>query len=203
MKINILDAHDRFQYFQKQNFSISECCQDLINQRPFGNHPFYIFSHARTNDDGVNKRLIWQPRLTKPKAQTNSMLFKGYPGTDLVKVIWMIPERSMWNQYDKGKLTQSKIISESIHDFQFNREKLEAKEPDDLHDYQIDDIYEQIAKDMQMKNAKTRHQRNVEAFMNTKADKELFMLEILEASSVSSEKPLENPFLQSDDQSSL
>jgi hypothetical protein len=201
MKINILDAHDRLTYIQKQNFSISECCQDMINQRPFGNHAFYIFAHPRTDEDGITKRLIWQPRLTRPKAQTNSMLFKGYPGTDLVKVIWMIPDRCMWKQYEHGKLTQNKIISESIHDFQFNREKLEIKDDDDLQDYQIDDIYEQISKEMQMKRIKTRHQRNVDIFNNTKIDKELFMPMILEVSSTSSEKLLESPSLQSDDQS--
>jgi len=141
MKLNLLDAHSRYESFTKQDFSISDCCQDLIDKRPFGNNPFYIFAHARTDDDGVTKRLIWQPRLTKPKAQTNSMLFKAYPGSDIVKVIWMIPSRELWEQYAKDKLTENKSISESIHDFQFNREKLEAKEDDDLSDEMIDAIY--------------------------------------------------------------
>ncbi len=145
MKINILDAHDRLQHFTKQSFDIGECCQNLIEQRPFGDVAFYIFAHARTDDDGVNKRLIWQPRLTKPKAQTNSMLFKAYPGTDIIKVLWMIPDRSMWSQYAKGLLTQSQIISDSINDFQFNRGKLEKREDDDLPDEQIDRIYAEIS----------------------------------------------------------
>lgn len=145
IKINPLDAHDRYKHFTKQNFDISECCQDLVNKRPFGDHPFYIFAHARTEDDGVTKRLIWQPRLTKPKAQTNSMLFKAYPGTDLIKVIWMIPAREMWEQYELGKVTQSQVVSESIHDFKANREKLEAKEEDDLDDATIDRIYREIS----------------------------------------------------------
>jgi hypothetical protein len=144
MKINPLDAHDRFQHFTKQSFDISECCQDLINQRPYGKHPFYIFAHARTEDDGVTKRLIWQPRLTKPKAQTNSMLFKAYPGTDIIKVIWMIPAREMWEQYAKGKLTENKTVSESVYDFQHNRKKLEEKEEDDLSDEEIDAIYKEM-----------------------------------------------------------
>jgi hypothetical protein len=146
MKIDILDAHDRYQHLTKQQFDIGECCQDLINKRPFGEHPFYIFAHARTEDDGVTKRLIWQPRLTKPKAQTNSMLFKGYPGRDTIKVIWMIPERHLWSQFQKGKLTQSQIVAESIHDFQHDRQKLEAKEDDDLSDEVIDKIYQEIAR---------------------------------------------------------
>jgi hypothetical protein len=69
MKLDRLDVHDRYEHFTKQDFDIGECCQDLINKRPFGDYPFYIFAHTRTDDDGVTKRLIWQPRLTKPKAR--------------------------------------------------------------------------------------------------------------------------------------
>lgn len=146
MKINPLDAHDRYEHFTKQSFDITECCQDLINKSPFGNHPFYIFAHARTDDDGITKRLLWQPRLTKPKAQTNSMLFKAYPGTDVIKVIWMIPARELWDQYQKGKLAQNKTVSESIHDFEFNRQKLEQREDDDLSDDKIDAIYAEMSR---------------------------------------------------------
>jgi len=145
MKINRLDAHDRYQHLTKQSFDIGECCQDLIDKRPFGDHPFYIFAHARTEDDGANKRLIWQPRLTKPKAQTNSMLFKAYPGSDVIKVIWMIPERAMWGQYAKGLLTANKTVSDSIHDFQFNRNKLEEREEDDMTDEQVDAVYREVS----------------------------------------------------------
>jgi len=145
MKINTLDAHDRLGHFQKQGLDISECCQDLVDTRPFGNVPFYIFAHARTEDDGSTKRLIWQPRLTKPKAQTNSMLFKAYPGTDKIKIIWMIPAREMWSQFQKGLLTESKIVTESIRDFESDRKKLEEAEEDDLNDAEIDRIYKEIA----------------------------------------------------------
>ncbi len=145
MKINILDAHDRLDHLVNQDFSISECCQDLINKRPFGNYPFYIFAHTRTDEDGFTKRLIWQPRLTKPKAQSNSMLFKACPGTDMIKVIWMIPASELWEQYEKGLLTENKTVSESIHNFRYNRDKLEAREDDDLTDKQIDAIYTEIS----------------------------------------------------------
>ena len=144
MKLNRLETHDRLQHFTKQSFSISECCQDLINQRPFGEHAFYIFAHARTDEDGVTKRLIWQPRLTKPRAQSNSMLFKAYPGKDMIKVLWMIPAEELWGQYGKGLMTENKTVQESIHDFKHNRAKLEQKEEDDLSDAQIDAIYANI-----------------------------------------------------------
>ncbi len=145
MKINRLDAHDRLLHFTKQSFDIGECCQDLINKRPFGDHAFYIFAHARTDDDGVTKRLIWQPRLTKPKAQENSMLFKAYPGKDTLKVIWMIPAKEMWKQYAKGLMTENKTVSESLYDFQHNRNKLEEKESDDMTDEQINNLYREMS----------------------------------------------------------
>ena len=144
MKLNLFETHDRYEHFTKQSFDIAECCQDLINKRPFGDYPFYIFAHARTSDDGVTKRLIWQPRLTKPKAQTNSMLFKAYPGTDIIKVIWIIPARELWGQYKKGNVTQNKTVSESIFNFQNKRELLESKEEDDLSDEKIAAIYIEI-----------------------------------------------------------
>ncbi len=151
MIINRLDAHDRFTHLTKQSFDIGECCQDLINKRPFGDHPFYIFAHTRTEEDGATKRLIWQPRLTKPKAQTNSMLFKAYPGSDTVKVIWMIPARELWGQYKKGLMTENATVSQSIHDFQNNRAKLEEREPDDLSDEAIAMIYEEISRNANAK----------------------------------------------------
>lgn len=145
MKINRLDAHDRYKHLTNQSFDIGECCQDLIDQKPFGDHPFYIFAHTRTEEDGSTKRLIWQPRLTKPRAQTNSMLFKAYPGSDVLKVIWMIPARELWGQYDKHLLTANKTVSESIYDFQFHRNKLEEREDDDMTDEQIDQVYKEVS----------------------------------------------------------
>lgn len=145
MKVNILDAHDRLTSFKKKDFDIAECCQDLIDKRPFGDHPFYIFAHARTEDNGRDKRLIWQPRLTKPKAQSNSMLFKAYPGTDIIKIIWMIPARELWEQYQKGNITEHETVFVSIDHFLNNRQMLESKENDDLSDDEIDAIYRQIS----------------------------------------------------------
>ena len=146
MNVNLLETHDRYEDFIKKDFDIGACCQDLIDKRPFGEHAFYIFAHARTDDDGSTKRLIWQPRLTKPKAQTNSMLFKVKPGSDNVRIIWMIPERSMWPQFKKGLVTENSIVEESIQSFENNREELEKKEEDDLDDKAIRSIYRKMHK---------------------------------------------------------
>lgn len=151
MKINLLDAHDRLIDFKKKNHSIEECCQDLINQRPFGNYPFYIFVHSRTDEDGITKRLIWDPRLTKPRAQTNSMLFKAYPGTDKIKVLWIIPARELWGQYKKGNLTEDSTISQSIYNFENNREALEMPEEDDLSEEAMHAIYMNISQEAKRK----------------------------------------------------
>lgn len=162
MKINRLETHDRYQHFTRQSTDISECCQNLIDKRPFGDNPFYIFAHARTlgfdekfrlfmsgkyksMEEVPEKTIIWQPRLTKPSAQENSMLFKAYPGTDNVKVIWMIPARELWSEYAKGNITESSMVSESLYNFQNHKDILERPEPDDLTDGQIDAIYRDIS----------------------------------------------------------
>lgn len=175
MKINKLDAHDRLQHLHTGSLDIGKYCQEIIDKQPFGNNPFYIFAHKRQiglderigiyEDDFrcslldltyVKKytsleqvptdRLIWQPRLTKPKAQTNSMLFKAYPGKDEIKVIWMLPAEDLWGQYTKGNLTENKTVYESILFYQTNKERLEAKEEDDLSDEVISNIYASISK---------------------------------------------------------
>ena len=79
------------------------------------------------------------------------MLFKAYPGSDLIKVIWMIPARELWGQYQKGFVTQNDTVLESINDFQFNRDKLEMKEDDDLSDDAIYAIYTSIAHEAKTK----------------------------------------------------
>lgn len=145
MKINRLEAHDRLLDLKKKGSDLSEFCQNIIDQRPFGNNPFYIFAHARTADDGVTKRVIWQPRLTKPKAQTNSMLFKAYPGTDKIDILWMIPAVELWGQYIEGNVTEDNLTFWSIEMFKNHKKKLEEKDPDDLNDEKIDQIYKGFA----------------------------------------------------------
>ncbi len=161
MKLNILETHDRLLQFNKQKDEISMCCQEIINRRPFGDRSFYIFAHKReigmdekfslflsgkyeSIDRVPSARILWQPRLTKPKAQTNSMLFKAYPGSDEVKIIWIIPERELWDQYKKGLMTQSEIVIESIDKFENDRASLEAPEEDDATDDEGKNAYRSV-----------------------------------------------------------
>lgn len=185
LKINPLDAHDRHLHFTKQTDSISECIQSIVNRRPYGNYPFYIFVHSRTvgmdekislynedlyksisdpdykrlyNDlsDVPEARIIWQPRLTKPLSQPNSMLFKAYPGSDNIKILWMIPKKELWGQYDKGKVTESNETYISIQNFIHHRHELDAPEKDDLTDAEINKVYEEISMDAKRKNMMDR-----------------------------------------------
>ena len=163
IKINTLETHDRYKTFISKDSSIEDCIQDLINKKPFGENAFYIFGHKRTLgldertnlfihgqyksfEDVPTHALLWQPRLTKPEAQTNSMLFKVKPGSDNVKIIWMIPDNSMWSNYLKGQMNENKIVFDSIMDYINNKAKLEEKEEDDPSDERIREIYLSLTK---------------------------------------------------------
>lgn len=144
--VSRLDTHDRLLHVKKQDFSIGECCQNLIDQRPFGDRAFYIFAHARSDDTCAGrKRMIWQPRLTKPRAETNSMLFKACPGTDTIRVMWMIPAVELWDNFMRGKMMEDPLIVESIYNYKHNKSALEAREPDDLSDDEIHQVYLEVS----------------------------------------------------------
>ena len=162
-------------YLKQNDYISQGCTDCIKNRPPeFENHPFYIFAFAKTIGldekldmfnkdlyqsyidpnyirryqtmaDVPEKRMIWSPRLTKPEAQTNSMLFKSYPPTDKIKVIWIIPDENMWKQFQKDNLAEHKIVIESIHEFRNHKYRLEAKEDDDLSEDQAKAIYMQIA----------------------------------------------------------
>lgn len=174
MKINRLDAHDRLLELKKQSDDISRGCQDCIDSRPkeFGNNPFYIFAHKREIGlderfnlmingyfDDITKvpthRMIWMPRLKKPEAQTNSMLFKYYPLQDVIKVIWIIPQPETWKESQKGKMLENNVVSESVHLFLTDKKKLEEDEDDDVSEERAKAIYAEIAR-----NAKLDKQKN-------------------------------------------
>lgn len=140
----------------------------------FENYPFYIFAHSReiamderialynqdiqstlldprlqrkflTIHDVPTARMIWVPRLSKPAAQENSMLFKAYPPGNNIRPIWMIPSRELWDQYKKDLMTENCLVSESIYNFINNRKFLECDEDDDLPEWRQKAIYKEIA----------------------------------------------------------
>ena len=164
MKLNRLETHDRFQHFKKdqaQNifFGAETCLKKNPDSLAMQDRcPYvYIFAHPRTDDDGVTKRMLWQPRLTKPKAQTNSYLFRAISHSDLVQVCWLLPPEELWEQYRSGNITEQADILYYIDHYINHRAKLEAKHPDDISDEKARSIWEEIIGniklDRMMKNA--------------------------------------------------
>lgn len=147
MKVNRLETHDRYQHLmQDQSKVIAEGAEECLKRNSMSlaiqsRAPYvYLFAHPRTHEDGVTKRLIWQARLTKPKAQTNSYLFRAKSNTDIIEVCWLIPPREMWDQYIKGNVTASDDVMWSIEQFRHNRAELEAPFPDDVSEIRFRQI---------------------------------------------------------------
>lgn len=152
MKIERLDAHDRLQHLKKeQGDIIAQGCEDCLKKNSDSlliqsRCPYvYIFAHPRSTDDGINKRMLWQPRITRPKAQTNSYLFRAKSNTDNIEICWFIPPRETWGEFKEGKVTESEHVIWSIDQFINNRERLEAPFEDDLTDQRARDIWREIA----------------------------------------------------------
>lgn len=170
MKIERLETHDRYlELMKQQSLSLSQGAEDCLKRNDLSlrlqqSSPYiYIWAHPRTTEDGSAKRMLWQPRLKKPKAQTNSYLFRAKSNSDEIEVVWMIPPREMWPQYKKGYITESEVVNWSINQFQNNREELEKDNPEDLNDERIKSIYLAIAADIdEHKRIKSLHSDNVD-----------------------------------------
>lgn len=155
MKINRLEAHDRLLHLKKdQSQIITQGAEDCLKRNRLSiamqkYSPYiYIFAHARTADDGVNKRILWQPRLSRPKAQSNSYLFRVKSHTDILEICWDIPARELWHQYLEGKITENPLALWSINQYLFNKINLEYPYPDDLSEEKCKWIYETIAREI-------------------------------------------------------
>lgn len=151
MKLNVLEAHDRLKYLIKdQSSNIFQGAEDCLKKNPLSlaiqeKSPYvYIFAHPRTADDGVNKRLLWQPRLSIPEAQTNSYLFRAISNTDMIEVVWMLPPKELWKQYENGKVTESNWALWSINQFKSDKKVLEKPHIEDLSEDKTRLIMKQI-----------------------------------------------------------
>lgn len=151
MKVKILEAHDRLLHFKKdQDSSIQQGVEDCLKKN-FDSlfyqerSPYvYIFAHPRTDEDGTTKRMLWQPRLLKPAAQTNSYLFRVLSNTDVVETIWMLPPRELWTQYAKGKVTENEVVNWSVDRFINNRYEMEKQDPQDLPEERCKQIMDEL-----------------------------------------------------------
>jgi len=159
MKINRLEAHDRLLHFKKdQALNIFQGAEDCLkkNRLSIGLQQYspyiYLFAHPRTSEDGVTKRMIWQARLTKPCAQTNSYLFRATSNTDLIEVCWLLPPKETWDQYKKGNVTEHEMVLWSIDMFTNHRAELESIDTNDVSDEAARNIYIKVAKEIDEEN---------------------------------------------------
>lgn len=162
MKLNLLETHDRLQHLKQDQSAnlfqgVDDClkrnpnCVDMQKYFPY----VYIFAHPRTAEDGVTKVMIWQPRLMKPKAQTNSFLFRATSHTDIVEIIWLLPPREMWKQFEEGKVTASEDVRVSIYNFLHQRKLLEQPHKDDWSE-------DRIKKKLEMLEAEAKFSKKFE-----------------------------------------
>lgn len=157
MKINLLETHDRLLHFKKdQAQNIFKGCEDCLKKNPDSvffqsrSHYVYIFAHPRTHDDGVTKVMYWQPRLGKPRAQTNSYLFRAISNTDMIEVCWLLPPEELWQQYKMGNVTENQDVLWSIDQYINHKSKLEAPDPDDLPLEKQKQIWEELVANKRM-----------------------------------------------------
>jgi len=158
MKLNRLETHDRLLQLKKeQSINVFQGAEDCIKNNPLSiaiqdKSPYvYIFAHPRTADDGANKRMLWQPRLSKPQPQTNSYLFRAQSKTDLIEVCWMIPPHEVWRQYKVGNVTESGIVEWSIWQYCYNRKQLEVPHEDDMKEEVAVAIFNQVLEEHKQK----------------------------------------------------
>lgn len=154
MKLNVLETHDRLKHLIKdQSANIFQGAEECLKKNPLSlaiqeKSPYvYIFAHPRTADDGVNKRLLWQPRLSVPEVQTNSYLFRALSHSDIIEVCWILPPKELWNQYLMGKVTESNWALWSINQFKTNKQALGRPHPEDLPEEKAKMIMKQIVDD--------------------------------------------------------
>jgi hypothetical protein len=165
MKLNRLETHDRLEHLLKdQSDNVFKGAEECLKLNPLSlaiqeKCPYvYIFAHARTSDDGLKKRLLWQPRISKPKAQTNSYLFRAQSHRDLIDVIWIIPERHIWPQYEKGKITENELVNYSVDLFEHNRNELEKPHPEDYSEERSKKIFQSILDEHRQEIRKKKNQ---------------------------------------------
>ena len=185
MRIDRLETHDRLLHFQKQAELIYEGCMECIKNVPDEvKSPFYVFAHPRTVEKDEqeslvlsgtnivpNQRLIWMPRITKPDPQTNSYLFLAKKNSDIIRIIWMIPPREMWEQYAPGKMTHNQEIWTSIENFKKAKRKLSSPDkegPTKKDEENFRKVIAEVARKRRMeKEAQKITQASLESYLSS------------------------------------
>jgi hypothetical protein len=78
MKVNRLDAHDRYEHFTKQSFNITDCCQDIINKQPFGTERASGISSNVAHTPSKQNRGLFESKLqSNIRASSEDMANSG------------------------------------------------------------------------------------------------------------------------------
>lgn len=178
MKLDRLETHDRLLHLIKdQSAMIVKGCEDCLFRNPKSlaiqekSHYVYIYGHARTADNGVDKIIFWDPRLCKPYPETNSFLFRAKSKTDILEECWIIPERHLWYQYRTGNITEHKTVLWSIDQYLNNRIKLAEPDPDDFPEERAKELLRQIIDE---KRQEIRQNKMMEKLYSTQQNEEEF-----------------------------
>jgi len=179
MKINRLETHDRLQHFiNDQTNNIQKGIDDCLKKNPLSldyqeHSPYvYIYGHSKTLGldeklkylaDGWNpkdipeKKMFFQPVITKPKPTPNTFLCRALSKTDILEICWILPPKEFWEQYKKGNVIEnSDIIAWSIHQYLHNFEELSKPDKDDLSDERCKMILLKIAQEMENRIRKNK-----------------------------------------------
>lgn len=158
MKISKTETYDRQDHFlEDQKHIVAQGAEECLKKHPLSirlqqESPYiYVYGHARTADDGVTKRILWQPRLTKPRPDSNSFLFRAISRTDILRICWILPPHETWKQFQRGSMFANNIIGWSIAQFKNHFEELAAPDPEDFTDEEAAKIYGLLKKNEKVK----------------------------------------------------
>lgn len=165
--VNVVKVQEDLEKLNEtDNNAITDMIRKIIMQDDFlGLSPYiYVFAHKRelgiderfslmiqggysSIEETPKARLIWAPRLTKPKAEPNSFLFRiELNHADDVETVWILPEEELFNLFKKGKVFENQIIHNSIYNFIHNKKELERPHEDDLKDKDAKQVYDAVAR---------------------------------------------------------
>lgn len=150
MKINRLETHDRLLHLKKdQEINVFKGAEDCLKINKLSlqyqeKSPYvYIFAFPKTNEYG-HPEMYWQPRLSRPTAQTNSYLFRATSKTDIIEVCWLIPPREQWPMFQGSNMMKDELVIWSVNQFRHKRKELEAPHPEDMPEHQMTAILKVI-----------------------------------------------------------
>lgn len=132
-----------------------KCIQGIIESKPFGDRKFYIYSFVKRIDDNSGiKKMYHQPRLTRPEPLPGTTLMKVDPSNPLeATIIWTLPNQENFGLYSHGKMFADEFVHSCIQQFITDPKSMMKRDPDDLIDKDIQDIYKDIKRNKRNKKA--------------------------------------------------